>query len=567
MVRRLRAIFNIHVKPQILIFLLTLNLGLLFSNDSQGQQNLEGLTEGDSDSLSEESWSDETYYWIEKLRLDRWLRDNNQELSDSGLLREVVRIKKEAEVFAEKNDFTLAVIWLETIWELIKPETDLIGLENEIDPDNVSVLDSDVTLEGPKKFNWSREIVTGVDLWRQQFEFAFVEGDSTFLEGNGNPYTGVRLNFDYGTSYQNSIQGYTFFKYSRDYLSGEADFRLIKPLSSNSTWKLQNRFEGTSFYKDFNLKYLQNASSVEFDFRSLGAFSLEIAEEFILRRYDNENSTYPNYFNNTFTGFVRMATGVSSFIGVGYRNIQRFHPKFQENDYQENRVDFTFFQTLGYGSSFSLENKLSFRNYTNIPADTSFQFDYWEEYLKGTLRVAFSSTFGTEFRAAITKRDYQLMSAITPDYLLWEVEPELYFNLSSEWRINLGFFYSKQTHEQLFNRSPFLGSDAAFSIPFEDYYNYGPIVTIEFFRINGLLFSIRESFLIERYPNSLTRDVQSFNLYSDRNINSIMVFLTWNISSRWQLGVLANMDDDRSQKNVSGDSQNTIVGIEFNYFF
>lgn len=562
-----KRILRLFVKFQLVVFLLGLNLSLLNSNKAHGQEKSKGQTESALDSLSEERWSDETYYWIEKLRLERWLRDNNQEFIDSALLEEIIRIKKEAEIFAAKKDFTVAVLWLETILDLIQPEADSVSGDDEIDPEDISGLDTDNSIEKPKKFNWSRELITGVDLWRQEFEFAFLQVDSTFLEGNGNPYTGIRLNFDYGTDYQNSIQGYTFLKYSRDYLSGEADFRLIKPMSSNSNWELENRIEGTSFHQDFDLKYLQNTSSLEFYFHSLGPFSLEIADEFILRRYDDESSTYPNYFSNTFNGFVKLATGISSYLGAGYRNIQRFHPNFDENDYQENRADFTFFQTVGYGSSFSLENQLRFRNYANIPADTSFQFDYWEEYFKGTIRLAFSATFGTEFEGAITKRDYQLISAITPDYLLWEVEPEMYFNLSSEWRISAGFFYSRQTHEKLANRLPVAAVDAALSIPFEDYYSYGPIFEVEFFRINGLLFSIRESFLIERYPNALTGNVPGFNLYSDRNINSIMFFLTWSISPRWQLGVLANMDDDRSQKDVSGDSQNTIVGIEFNYLF
>ncbi|MFQ5822429.1 MAG: hypothetical protein ACE5JB_00045 [bacterium] len=563
----MKRTFRINEKLLLALFFVGLNIGIVINKNAIGQENLNSLKESDSDSLLKDSWSEETYYWIEKLRLERWLKDNSQDLIDSALLKEVVRIKKEAEVFASKSDFTMAGLWLETIWDLIQPEPDSITSEDEVDIDYFSDLESDFSINNSNKFNWSRELVTGVDLWRQEFVYAFVQRDSTLLEGNGNPYTGIRLNFDYSTSYQNSIQGYTFFKYSRDYIFGEANFRLIKPINNNLNWKLENRIEGTSFNHDLDLKYIQNSSLLAFNLRNIGVLALEFEDEFLLRRYDKESSTYPNYFNNTFKGLAKLATSISSIIGAGYRNTQRFHPNFIENDYQENRFDITLFQTIENSSSLSLENQLRLRNYTNIPADTSFQFDYWEEYFSGNLRLSFSSTFGTEFQGSITKRNYQLESATTPDYLLWEVEPEIYFDLGSEWRISAGFFYSRQTHEKLFNHLAAVTTNADLSIPFEDFYTYGPTFTIEFFRIDGLLFSVRESFFMERYPNFSTRDIQRFNLYSNRNINSIFFFLTWNISPSWNLGVLANMDDDRSQKDTSGDSQNTIVGIEFNYSF
>ncbi|MFQ5753898.1 MAG: hypothetical protein ACE5HI_18070, partial [bacterium] len=80
-----------------------------------------------SDSLSEDNWSDETYYGIEMLRLQRWIRENTQKLSDPVLLKEIVRLKKEAENFAENEDFTMAVFWLETIWDLLQPDEEFIS--------------------------------------------------------------------------------------------------------------------------------------------------------------------------------------------------------------------------------------------------------------------------------------------------------------------------------------------------------------------------------------------------------------------------------------------------------
>ncbi|MFQ5752381.1 MAG: hypothetical protein ACE5HI_10325, partial [bacterium] len=417
------------------------------------------------------------------------------------------------------------------------------------------------------KFNWFKELSMGVDIWRQEFQLALIQGDSTFLEGSGNPYTGIRLSFDYTLNYQQSIQGYTFFKYSRDYLSGEAELSFVNPLGNHSLWKLENHFEGNSFYRDDNLKYFQNISSLAFKLREFGPFTLDLEDEFLLRRYDNESNTYPNYLNNSFNGLAKLDLGIGSYIGASYRNVQRIHSNYDVNDYQENRFELSWFQAVSRNMSFSFENELRFRNYTNVPVDTTFQ-DYWEDYFRGDLRIPFHSFLGTEIQGSITKRDYDFFSVKSlPDYVQWEIEPELYFNLGSDWRISAGFYYSEQIHQKFVNRVPVASVDAAVSIPFEDYFSYGPTLTIEFFQIDGIMLNLRESFLLQRYPNFQTRNVQSFNLYSDRNINSILLFFSWNISHRWRCSVLANMDDDRSRKVESSDSQNTLVGLEVNYLF
>lgn len=566
MKRRLTQKLNVFLQDPLTTLILSFLIVSTHSVEVFGQEIQNLQIESLSDSLWEDSWSDESYYWIELLRLERWLRDQTQEVRDSRLLQEIVRLKKEAEQYAAAGDFTMAVLLLETIWDLVKPESITI-LAGSSETDYLEASDNEIYSEPPAKFAWTRELITGVDLWRQEFEFTFTDNDSTFLEGNGNPYTGIRLNFDYGSTYQNSIHGYTFFKYSRDYISGEGSFRLTKSLSNKSNWILENRSEGTAYIRDDTLKYFQNTGSLALNIRKLGPFSFELEDEFTLRRYAHEDSLYPNYYNNTFRTFTRLNVGLDSYFGVGYHNIQRLHPQFEENNYGENQVDFTLFQALGSGSSLLLENQLKFRDYTNAPVDPFFQFDYWEEYIRGEMRFAFKTIFGTEFRGSFTKRNYRLENTTVPDYLLWEIEPELFFNLNSKWKISFGFYYSQQIYEQEFSNLTTDALTAAQSISFEDYNTYGPTFAIEFFEIDGIIFSLRDSFLLERHPNGATRNIDRFNLYSDRNVNSILLFLTWNITSQWQLGVLANMDDDRSLKDENGDTQNTIVSFELNYSF
>ncbi|MCH6560504.1 hypothetical protein IH799_09145 [candidate division KSB1 bacterium] len=359
-----------------------------------------------------------------------------------------------------------------------------------------------------------------------------------------------------------------FFKYSRDYVSGEVNAKIDKPIGTKSSWRFENRFQGTSYFRSFGInKFWQNTSLLLFRIQPSRLFSFDFGDEFILRRYDhknennNEDESYPDYFNNTFRTSARLNFGFGSFLQAGYRNVQRKHSVSKKRDYRENRISLSLLQASSRSFSLNLENDLRLRDYTNPQPDSlSIYNDFWENNLTGDIRLDFTRRVGTEVRGAITKRDYRIVSESLPDYLFWEVEPKIYFNIGQEWRIGFGIYYAMQNHQK--------------SYSFADYYKVGPVITLELFQINGVLLSLRESFTLERFPNIQTDSSRNsdpnnsslINFYSDRNSNSLSLFLTWNVSSRWQLNILANLDDDR-HRDDSGDSQNTLVGLDLNYSF
>ncbi len=514
-----------------------------------------------------------TLYEIEHLRLERWIRENPARFTDAVLLKEVAQLKKEAENFAEKGDFYLATTWLETIWGLLHPEEEPPAGDTLAGSDGFELAE---LAPPPSSFSWSREIVTGVDLWRHQFQFEVPQVDvvtlastlTSFEASGGNPYTGVRFTFDYARD-RTDFHAFTSFRYSRDYLSGEVDLRLNRAMGPAATWKLQNRFSGNSFYRDQELRYFQNATILGFDFRRIGPFAFNIEDEFLIRRYGDEINTYPNYWHNAFKSSLALYYQPRSRIRAGYRNVSRIHPKFEVNDYRENRLDFSWYQALGREAGLSLENEYRIRDYTNVEVDTFFQ-DYKELYVRGTLLLPASRAFGLELEGAATRRDYRLLGANSlPDYWFWELEPELYVRVASDWRVGLGAVYQDQSYEEIATRLVRVGlsEDAALGIVFEDYYAYGPVVTIELFKADGFLLSLQESFLFQRHPNQLNVASDFASIYQDRNINSILLFLSWTVASRWRFTAVANLDDERSRRNDNNDSQNTIVGLEVNYTF
>ncbi|MFQ5637487.1 MAG: hypothetical protein ACE5IR_05780 [bacterium] len=557
------------------IQLLLLGVGFLISiaGPADAQIKAAQASSNLADSTRTQNWGDEAVYEIEHLRLERWILENTERFADPILLREIAKLKKEAENFAKQEDFLLAVTWMETIWDLLEPNEEPTENDNAELDFSGDVISESFTKE--PRFTWTREVLTGVDLWRYQFNFSVPETDevqlSSFNSDGGNPFTGFRFSFDLSDHFRRSIQGYATFKYSRDYFTGELDVRIVNPIDEHSFWQFENRFTGNSFYRDNNLKYYQNQTSFGLNLRRPGRVALDIYDELTIRRYSNEQNIYPNYLNNSLKSNVKLDLSRDSFVSGGYRNVFRTHSTFDINDYLEHRIDFSWFQSLGKEAKFTLDNELRFRDYTNVEIDTFFQ-DFTENYFRGELRLPFSDKIGADLKGSITKRDNKIFSASSlPDYWLWEVEPEFYVKLGSEWRVGAGLLYRNQTYEKLHARlstvAPTANVDQAFSIVFEDYYAFGPTLNIELFRMNGMIFSVHESFLFERHPNAADLTANTVSIYQDRNINSILLFFSWNISRSWRLNVLANMDDERSRRDSENDSQNTLVGLEINYIF
>ncbi len=520
----------------------------------------------ETDSLTKQAWEEETYYRINILRLKRWVQENPAIQDDPVLSVEISQLLKEVTDFAAAGDFYMANVWMETIWDLIASWEISPSRDQSTFQSTGQVAYPVGALTQTPRFDWSREAITGVDLWRQEFNFRFLDTDSTYLEGSGNPFTGVRFNLDYANGKQTNLRGTTFFKYSRDYLTGEADLQLTSSAGEFVNWKLQNRLEGTSFFRDFNLKYLQNQSLARVDFR-VGVLKLTAQDDFLLRSYAESDSAYPNYYINTFLGAGGLHFGMNSSFNLSYRNVVRKHGDFETNDYRENRLEVLWEQSIGGFTDFRLQNDFRVRDYSNVPAGHFFQ-DYWENYFWGNIDFKLAKVFGLELQGGVNKREYDFLSASSlPDFIDWEVEPELYLKPSVSWRISAGIHYERETHQNLVPRLNAVDAESAISIQFEDFYAVGPVLKIDFFNVNGFLLSLQESYLLRRYPNSPTNDVRDFNLFSDRNINSIIFFLNWSINQNWQFNLLANMDDDRSQKDDTGDSRNTIIGLELGYHF
>jgi len=507
----------------------------------------------------------ETYYSALRLRLIRWLRRNTQAVPIE-LLNQAVDLLEQADAFAGREDFATALLILDTAF-------DLSGLGKV--PEVAAVPPAQIVAtpsSKPANWQWTREVVAGVDYWHQEFELGFSDDDSLYSDRRGNPFTGLRLNLTRGNDSENSFSAHSFLKASRDYASGELETRWRRNLAGKTSGLLIDRLEGTSYSRDLDLKYWQNTSTLQISFAPARSFRVECDDEFRYRGYQHQSSTYPNYLHNRIRFGGSYLGGVSTRIDAAYDYSVRLHPRFSDNDYFEHRIDASIYQATATNSSMYLQNIWRVRDYAGGGSDSTYQNTYQEEHLRGEFRFGLTPRLAIRLDGDYTLRQYEVPSSNTPDFANTFVNPQFVVKILDDWQLSLGYMYLLRVHGKDLvhtDRSPVTDTRSleAGYVGYEDYNSHGVTLSVELFRISGLMVSINETYEMRTYPNSPTNALPGLGLYTDRNINTLLLFLTYALNDRLQFSAIANLDNDRSRIDNQSDSRSTLFSIDVGYSF
>jgi len=515
-------------------------------------------------------------YEIDRFRLLRWARAH-QDTTARDFLAQTLDLLTAADGFARQQDYLTAQLILDTALELT-------GLRRNEQSSPAPAMNPTLSPNPNSKFEWRREVLFGVDLWRQEYELGAFSADTMFSDGN--PFVGVRLSFNHNPAAKFNLQkppaltenravnidAYALLKSSRDYFSGEAEFNARQSLGRGSYWRLQNRLEGTSYHRDFDLQYWQNLTSALAVAELNRNFRLEVADELRWRRYREQNDFYPNYIQNRAGFGVVFNPAYTTRLDSRYIYTVQAHDLCPSHDYLEHRLEASVAQNSSANSSVLLENIWRQRIYPNESANdgcrNSYQKTYQEEYARADLRLGLVETLALRIDGDFVLRQYATPSDTIPDFLGVTANPQLQFNLSPSFQIRAGYQYALRVYENDIIQPNRGAAPANFSF-YEDYYSHGFTLGLDLIRSDGLLFSVNENFEMRTYPNSTPNNTSDLGLYSytDRNINSLLLFFSWNFRPRWQANVLANFDNDRSRVDDQSDSRNTLFAIDLGYSF
>jgi hypothetical protein len=544
-------------------------LGLFFASFFSGSLRVNDIWAQEqpanaADSLAV-SWEVRAAYEIDRLRLLRWI-NSHQDTAAVDFWAQVQELQHESEAFAKQQDYVTAQLILDTALELA-------GLRAEpkpalIEPDSIAGGIGGGRLV-PSALEWRREILFGVDLWRQEFELGFADRESLFVERDGNPFVGVRLNLNRNPALKPlsskpfaaaslsqepralNFSAYALLKSSRDYDSGELEFGGRQSLVRGASWRFQNRLEGTRYRRDLDLQYWQNMTSVVAAADAGKNFRFEVADEFRLRRYHRQNEFYSNYIQNQASFGAIYSSSYATRLDSRYNYTVRKHDFCDADNFFEHRLETSVFQSTANNSAVLLENIWRHRIYPdNTPGSAcvkTFLNTYQEEFARADLRLGLSEVLALRVEGDFALRQHQTPSDSTPDFLSTTVNPQLQFKLSSGLQISAGYLYLLRVYNKnIIQEQPSIATGPGYSFH-EDYYSHGFTLGVDLIRASGLLCSVNENFEMRTYPNAAGQRLSDFGLYDDRTL-TLCCFSSPGIFPALA-GNAANFDNDHSRIN------------------
>lgn len=502
------------------------------------QQQDSNATAGD---VSEES----TLYEIKLSRLQRLISNDIKNSISLQYAADVLSLIEDAKGFADQGDYSIADEFLESALELVrdKPEK---NTEEKVD--------------ATAKTEWSYQGLFGSELWQQKFGIVLSDQDSVIYESQGNPFVGFRVLMDYQNDVKTQTQMQLEARLSSEYNSGKLTFQNNHQLNSHIRTSVENLFDITKYKRDAELSYFDDNLNAGVFFTLAKSLGFELRNEMQFLRYSNESEYFHSFLQNYARGKVSFLLANLGRIEFQYGARIRTHDQAESRDYSERIIGGDFWSISGGRKSLYVNIQQNVRTYRYGFVDSLFSNNFNNIYGELAFRYSLDRHLAFRFKTKGEKRTYQAFSYATPNYLDLVAEPSFDFNFGLPWTVRLGY--------QFRNRKHTFSSHVTDENPeIEDYYSHGPVISVDVFSTGGFIASLSNSFELRRYPNAPYSDGSGLSLYSNRNINSLFFFMTWNLSSHWDLNAMANFDYDQD-KNIEGaDSRTNLLNFELSYKF
>ncbi len=535
-------------------------------------QTLPALPDTLAHALSDTSlieWSEKSAYQIARLRVQRWLL-KNQSLAQTSAYQNAAEILREAESFAHESDYITAQVLLETALEVIatdvKPSASQQASSPALSPHSQS--------SSKPQWHWQREALAGVDLSRLEYELGNEDLEEfqinlaqRTVQDNANPFAGARFHVSRSGGAAWDFRAFSLLKTSREYHNGLLEFAAQSAPGQETHWRAENRFEATSYRDTSGLRYWQNTSILQGGVKLGKHVKIEVGDEFRVRRYGEEREFSPDYLHNEVGVGAIYSAGFATRAQARYEYGVRSHPRFSQEDYVEHRFEASVSQYALENSAIFAQNIWRRRIYPLGIPDSSFQNTYQEEFLRADLTIGFTERAALRLEGDLTLRQYETPSMYTPDFLNARINPKLQLKIWRDWQASVGYIFLLQANSTkqaatANDPEPSLVSDF-----YEDYYANGFTLGLDLFSASGFLLSASHVFEARIYPDSPLKDATAFNPNPNRNNNSFLLFLSWQVNPHWQVNAIANFDSQISRSEYSEDLRNTIFSFELGYAF
>lgn len=517
--------------------------------------NLDGQTPDSIQASAATAAIEQMLYEIKFQRLQQRFLDDDSELTKLSAARETLDLILTARALADSGDFLLAGMLLDEA---------NAGWTPDEEPDSGSDPISPAPVGANSTSSWKRQVLLGSDFWQHRYDFAWGLQDSMISEGQGNPCLGLRLNYETGRVKQQFFAAALEGKVSRDYLSGYMTARGQQRFKQ-TLFEIHNHLEFSTFRDKSSPRFweenLQGSVGLPFG----RSFRIQTTQRLSFRAYPEQTDFYTSFFESETQLANNLQINPFTHLTLKYYYRIRNHAIIPEKDYHENYFGANW--QYGSGIDKSIYLILHYRDRRHrTQVDSLYTRDYSHGYVNLESVWPLTNCLALGARLGLDWRCYGNPDAIIPDFRELELEPALIYTWIDGVRLKIGYLHRNRVHTS---------SAGAISDPdqsqadaaLENYFSHGIVLGLDILTLKGLLLSLVNSYEVRRFPNSVTRDISDFSLYSDRNLNNLLLFFTWPISPQFELNCIANLDHDNDRKEEKNDSKSTLFSLELLYRF
>ncbi|TFH02874.1 MAG: hypothetical protein E4H13_00660 [Calditrichales bacterium] len=453
---------------------------------------------------------------------------------------------REAMIFAENQEYDMAIVYLEEAIALLKEADESTEVQ---DQNKYPIVLPQINNHHQLNFT----LLSGIDFNRQEFETGYIESDSLMIEELNKLYIGVSAGYRFQFSESGYLEAQNAVRVDKE--NFRDDYRVLwQPdenisLHYNGYWN-QSRDENSYSYWEQVLTARLNQAITEF-------ISVTFFNSFDYKMYGRSDLSFEDYYRNRFDSRLELNMGLMGKMQLGYLNEMNELLGGEDNDYLHHALRLGW-QNTGFSRFvYQVMVEAAIRDYTLQYDATIIKNRYRALRVDGVYEVAIVSDFRLSMEDNFLRKVYDQKSSLEPDYYWNLLRLIAKISMSSTFSFGFGTEYEFKDHQGL--------PAEDYNVNEQNYRSRGLYFEINYFALEGAYLSASISYQQRRYPDSATNDLIS--LYSDRNLLSFMIIGSANLTSNLSIYSFTTFDDDKDIDLDQQDNQSVIFSTELVYRF
>ncbi len=445
-----------------------------------------------------------------------------------------------AKYYAKQKDFFLASVFLE---EFLEQQTTFLPLTQQ----RINPLQKRVSFT----------VSSGIDYNRQEFELNFIESDSVIADEIKKPFGAVDISALLSGTEDNGILVQAGLRGDKENTSSQIHLLALQQKNTfGYRFDAGFMYDNNRTYPDFTYSEMNSRQTV--NWRMSPTWSLRADNELRYKKYKTPSQTTPNFFKNSLRAVSDYYAANGNLVSLSYLADFNESIDYSNNDYFEQAVGINGSKLIA-GSS-GLQYALAARTKRFVYAMDDSVISNRAQSLNLQLQADIILNFALHWKVDYDGlyKHYTKQSEQDPDYQLHTLSNTFQFALFRNFNLSAGGLLEYKKH--------FLypGAEAVY-IEEQNYAGAGILLGLEYYRYQGVLFSLEAGYSRRRSPDAVSESWNSIN--NNRSVLNFNLLLQIPFADHFNFNLYASYDNDRDLDSDAGNTRSSIFSAEIQYKF